>query len=41
MVTYKTVCNGKECCQVMIDESGIETILSCTGGLLPNYRQSC
>ena len=26
----KTVCNGNTCCQIMVDENGIETILSCT-----------
>ena len=37
MVTYKTVCNGNQCCQVMVDDNGIETILSCTANW-PNTR---
>ncbi len=30
MTIYKTVCNGNSCCQVSVDDNGIETILSCT-----------
>ncbi|MFH1393776.1 MAG: hypothetical protein ABII71_03060 [Candidatus Micrarchaeota archaeon] len=41
MTQYKTICNGSNCCEVMVSEDGIETILSCTSTSIPNSRMSC
>jgi hypothetical protein len=40
MTYVKNVCNGGNCCEVMVDcESGVETVLSCTT-VWPNQRIS-
>ena len=39
MTMYKTVCNSEQCCQVSVDtDTGMETMLSCTGVQNPTYK---